>query len=522
MSRSKKTKNSFKRDDKGRAVLGSAKEMAEWVKIGFEEQEKRRTLDIPFEQQYIDLRNCVLYISYPVGIKKPSSQVFNLCDLAGIVPGIEKIEGDPNYLFEVKYDIFLNDSLLYGNFFHYVKFDRRVHMDKAVVQSTCSFFKCIFEDFAFMNGIQITGRCDFEQCEFKKGLVMQGAKADLFHFNYCSLNERLSLSRSSLNNRHIKRYHQSIEITNSRVENLNLSTFNTDGLPIYIVDTRINGMHCDRMELDNDFCFKSCKMDGVMTFVKGDERSSCIKKMEFFGCTIVAQCHIEDFGIERFQFSFSKVEDSGRLRLSQCVIGELTAECSSVFGQMDLTGNDIRSIGLEGTTIQGLLNFQDNIVKHYADRLTLCLLKNEALKVNDDVAATQLYAKEMNILLADKKKPFGDKASLWIYKLFSGFGDNWAQAFFVTFGLSVILTGLMLGCGSSKYAFRLDGEFMGVGPFVTSLLDSINVFSIPLFRDTIKEYDLNVLGQILYFFIKVVVAYGTYQFVVAFRKYGRM
>ncbi len=91
----------------------------------------------------------------------------------------------------------------------------------------------------------------------------------------------------------------------------------------------------------------------------------------------------------------------------------------------------------------------------------------------------------------------------------------------MTLLLSVVLTVLMLGFGSKKYVFDPYGEFIGVGRFVTALLDSINVFSIPLFSDTIKEYGLNVFGQILYFLIKVVVAYGTYQFVVAFRKYGR-
>jgi hypothetical protein len=40
MPRSKKTKSSFKRDEQGRVILGSAKEMAAWVKLGFEEQNK--------------------------------------------------------------------------------------------------------------------------------------------------------------------------------------------------------------------------------------------------------------------------------------------------------------------------------------------------------------------------------------------------------------------------------------------------------------------------------------------------
>ena len=167
------------------------------------------------------------------------------------------------------------------------------------------------------------------------------------------------------------------------------------------------------------------------------------------------------------------------------------------------------------------MNFQNNIIKKYSDRQTLCLLKNEARKVNDDVAAMQLYAKEMRLLLADNSISLWDKVSLWLTRLFSSFGENWGQALLVTFVLSVVLTLAMLGFGSTKYGFDLTGDFIGIKFFISTLLDSINVFSIPLFRDTIEEYRLNVWGQILYFVIKLVVAYGTYQFVVAFRKYVR-
>ena len=57
--RSKKTKSGFKRDEQGRVILGSAKEMAEWVKLGFEEQNEKRNPVIPFWKNYIDLSNCV-------------------------------------------------------------------------------------------------------------------------------------------------------------------------------------------------------------------------------------------------------------------------------------------------------------------------------------------------------------------------------------------------------------------------------------------------------------------------------
>ena len=522
MPRSKKTKKSFKRDEKGRVVLGSAKEMAEWVNLGYKEQDARNTPDIPFKQHYIDLSNCVLYISYPIGSEDPKSEIFNLCDMAGVVPGIEKIEGNPNYLFEVTQDIHLDGSELYGNFFHYVKFDGMVRMDNVTVRSNFSCFKCLFQNFVYMQDIYITGRSDYEQCEFKKGLVLAGGKADLFHFNNCTIKERLWLSRVNLVNHYHKEYRQSVEITNSFVENLSLSAVNTNGLPIYLGDSKINGMHVDKVALDSSLCFHSCVLDGIITSVKIEENTrNIIKEVEFHGCEVKGQCHIENSDIEMFSFNFSNVDESGRLRLSQCKVGNFVAGCSTVSGQMDLTENKISEICLEGTCIQGFLNFQGNIITKYSDRQTLCLMKNEARKVNDDVAATQLYAKEMRLLLADKSISRIDKVSLWFSRLFSGFGENWVQAFLATLGLSVVLTLAMLGLGSTKYGFDLTGKFIGLKYFISTLLDSINIFSIPLFRDTIEEYGLNVWGQILYFVIKIVVAYGSYQFVLAFRKHGR-
>ena len=518
----KTTKACFKRDEKGRVILGSAKEMAAWVKLGFEEQDKNRTPLLPFWKNYINLSNCVLYVSYPVDSKESTSKIFNLCDIAGIVPGIEKIKGDPNYLFEVTLDIHLDGSELYGNFFHYVKFDGMVRMDNVTVRSNFSCFKCLFLNSVYMQDIRITGRSDYEQCEFKKGLVLAGGNADLFHFNNCSIEERLWLSRVNLENHYHKEYRQSIEITNSSVENLILSSIITNGLPIYIGDSKINGMHVDKVMLDSTLCFSSCVLDGIITSVKGEEGArNTIREVEFHGCELKGQYHIENSDIEKFSFSFSNVSESGRLRLSQCMVAELVAGCSTVSGQMDVTENEISEICLEGTCIQGFLNFQSNIIKKYSDRQTLCLLKNEARKVNDDVAAMQLYAKEMRLLLADNSISLWDKVSLWLTRLFSSFGENWGQALLVTFVLSVVLTLAMLGFGSTKYGFDLTGDFIGIKFFISTLLDSINVFSIPLFRDTIEEYRLNVWGQILYFVIKLVVAYGTYQFVVAFRKYVR-
>lgn len=523
MPRVKKTKASFKYDSQGRAILGSAKEMATWVKIGFNEQDKRKSSDDPFYRHYIDLSNCVLYISYPIGGKTPSSTVFNLCDIAGVVQGIEEIEGDPNYLYEVKYDIHLENSVLYGNFFHYVKFNGMVNMDDTIVQGSFSCFRCLFDGFVYMQRIHLQGGFDFEQCEFNQGLIMSGAVVESVNakFNNCLLKKRLSLKAASFTNQRIDNYVQSILLTNSTVENLNISGIITDGLPLYIQDSSIQGMEMNNIKTEGVLGLYSCVLDGINTVVTDvSQPNNRIKEMVFHGCNIKAQCHIENCDIDKLTFSFGRIDDSGRLRFSQCNIDDLMFGSSSVLGRMDIIKSTIAMIDFDETCVPGYLSFQDNYVEDYENRQTLRLLKNEALKVNDDVSAQHFYVKEMQSLLSDNSISFWDKISLWLNKVFSKFGASWIRALCLTFFLSVALTFLMLGFGSEKYMFNPSGRFIG-WPIVTIILDSINVFSIPLFSDTIKEYELNVFGQMLYFVIKIIVAYGTYQFVVSFRKHVR-
>ena len=525
MPKTKNTKESFKRDEHGRVILGTAKEMAAWVKLGFEEQDKRKSDDEPFYQHFIDLRNCVLYISYPIGGKgDPASKVFNLCHMADVVPGIENIEGNPKYLYEVKLDIHLDGSVLYGNFFHYVKFDGMVKLDNAEVISTFSCFRCLFDGFVYMQGIHLKGGYTFEQCEFNNGLLMSEADVGGLNaeFNNCIIKERLSLRGANFTNQRINNSFQSIKLTNSNVENLSISKINTDEMPLYIEKASIHGMKMHDMKTEGTIGFYQCDLDGIITAVLDENKSNNrIKGLVFHCCNVKAQYHIENSDLDRVSLTFDKIEDCGRVRLSQCNVGELIIGSTSVFGQADIIENKISSMDMDGSCVHGYLTFQGNDVEKYENRQTLRLLKNEAIKVNDEVSAQHLYAEEMKSLLSDNGVSIWDKVSLWLNKVFSKFGESWIRAILVTLGLSAVFTLLMLGWGSGKYMFDISGEFIGFGAFITVLLDSINVFSIPLFSDTIKEYDLNVFGQFLYFVIKVVVAYGSYQFIVAFRKHGR-
>lgn len=521
MPRSKKRKLDFPRDDQGRAILGSAKEMAAWVQLGFEEQDKRKSSDDPFFKHYIDLTQCVLYISYPIGGKSLATRIFNLCDMAGIVPGIDEIKDDTTFLYEVKYDIHFDGSVLYGNFFHYVKFDGVVKMENTTVLGSFSCFRCLFGGFTFLQKIHLQGGYNIEQCEFSKGLIMHYADIGGINamFNNSVIKDRLSI----IGTRFIKQERSNpIEFNNCTVEDLNISKISTEGRPIHVDSTAVRGMRMDDLKHEGTIYFESCNLDGIITsLVVNDKLNNVINELVFDACNINAQYHVEDSDIAKIEFRFGKIDDGGRLRISQCNVEELLVRSSSVDGRLDIVQSKISNIDFDETYALGYINLQANEVKKFENRQTLRLLKNEALKVNDEVAALPLYALEMELLMSDNSISRCDKVSLWLNRFFSRFGDSWTRAFWVTSCVSVVLTLLMLGVGSSKFIFNPNSQFIGMGPLMSILLDSINVFSIPLFSDTIQKYELNVFGQVLYFVIKVVVTYGTYQFILAFRKYGR-
>jgi len=78
MPHSKKTKSSFPHDDQGRAILGSAKEMAAWVKLGFEEQYKSKSQSPSFEHRFIASESASSIFLIPSAVK-PRHPKYSIC-----------------------------------------------------------------------------------------------------------------------------------------------------------------------------------------------------------------------------------------------------------------------------------------------------------------------------------------------------------------------------------------------------------------------------------------------------------
>lgn len=76
-------------------------------------------------------------------------------------------------------------------------------------------------------------------------------------------------------------------------------------------------------------------------------------------CVIHAQCHIEGTEIEKVNFTFEKIAEKGRLRISQCDVGGFGVGSSSVFGRVDIIESTIMDLDLEELHVPGYLNFQN-------------------------------------------------------------------------------------------------------------------------------------------------------------------
>lgn len=196
-----KSKEEFPKDkETGKTILGSAEVMKAWVELGFEEQKKHQIDGMPFDP-YIDLRECVLYVSYPIGKSETTSEIFNLCDVVGIIPGTKKLDNDFNgFLFQVDYPILFSGSILKGAYFHYVHFKGRVDLSNATIyHSSC--FKCKFDRGLFAQEANFKGTLSWNQCEFEDSVYVNLTDFDVLTFSIenCIFKDDLNMSSMKIN-----------------------------------------------------------------------------------------------------------------------------------------------------------------------------------------------------------------------------------------------------------------------------------------------------------------------------------
>lgn len=518
-----KSKDEFPKDNEtGKTILGNAEDMKEWVELGFEEQKKQESDGMPFYPN-IDLRECILYVSYPIGKSEATSKIFNLCDVVGILPGSKKLENDPNgFLFQIDYPILLSGSILKGAFFHYVHFKGRVNLSNSTIyHSSC--FKCKFDKGLFAQEAKFKDTLTWDQCEFDESVYINSTDFDVLTFEIrdCIFKDDLNMSSMKINIPSIEGH--PIDLYKTEIRSLLFKNIKEISRDIYISNCKIGDFVISNPIFDYSLNLISTNISGIALIHCTNSRPSFeakISELTIDRCTFIKQMHIEQINITNFNIGFCSILDNALFRISACKLQEMTAVECTVSGCMEYKETIIENLLLD-LVLFGHIIFQDNEVTHYHNRDTVRILKHEALECNDRVSAIEFDKIEKLILRKSqewKNIPLRDKAIIWLDQVTNYFGNNWIRPLCWMMGIVLLLTSIIFKC--SIYD-QLDLSAKGVSIFFHGFLSNLNIFSIADFDQITSSYRLNLLGQVIWLFNKVIVTYLAYQCIVAFRKYNR-
>lgn len=240
--------------------------------------------------------------------------------------------------------------------------------------------------------------------------------------------------------------------------------------------------------------------------------------------------------------------------------GVLNFEYANILGSITIQDSKLEMIKFYKSTLNGNINIED-VDCEYDCRESIIKIKNNYIKNNDMVNSLALKAKEMKfysehfdfghkwitkslhwltsnwigniigvlilpILLLISLVPIKslnkirEYTLLFLNRISSSFGESWGQgimftcitawAFFVVINLYGLSNGPLFEWGWQGW------ESFGI--IWNKYLKILNVLN---FNDKLQDFNFNAIGETLFFLSKIFVAYGIYQTISAFRKYGK-
>ena len=218
-------------------------------------------------------------------------------------------------------------------------------------------------------------------------------------------------------------------------------------------------------------------------------------------------------------------------------IHEINFEYANIHGNIVMQDIEYNSLSLENATVMGSISLSDNVkFKHTAGRHTDCVLKHEALKINDNVNFLKYRKREHFKICKDWfQKEEKDRYYLLKYtrNFFNGisetivillnlcsnnFGQSWILGVFFTLGVAALsVANLQIKSNDIIIAFDLKDAWTYLPKFWN---DTIKFVWLP---NTISEESKKLAEASITVFVlgKIAVGFGIYQTVAAFRRHGK-
>lgn len=237
-----------------------------------------------------------------------------------------------------------------------------------------------------------------------------------------------------------------------------------------------------------------------------------LKKLSFSNFTNMATITIANVSLKELEI---KNTDLGKTTFINCDFSEI---------KFTFKSSKITDTSLNGTPLPVDIIADDNIQK----RLALSQIKKIYENRGDLVEAGKYYAKEMNVYLGTLPKSW-EKVNVWLNKWTNNHGQSWQCAFAVTIFISLLFflfyTWSLYYTFECNYFIKADGYsfLLDYKPFKDNLKYFFEFFNPTHKFDFISEKKpiLNFWSGFWDFFSRVLIGYGIYQFIAAFRKHGK-
>lgn len=413
-------------------------------------------------------------------------------------------------------------------------------------------------------GIEIDGNLHIEQTTIKSSLDLTKSKIKgQFNVQNSRISGSILLKDASIGAFNLGQKTDDIN-TSMEIQDLDISN-TTFSAQMQICNININGSLKASRAVFNDFSFfTNVQFFGNVYFdyaifhkSQHFELSSAEKNFSFYNATINSQMyfHEMDFTIANLSFTGCQINANlwignllhkepvtfkGKLSFQGATISSTSIvrifnlnHSHSPMGEIDFSNSlirgflDIRNVYINKITFDGALvlgNIQDNnsLLRAIKDRSTARILKHEARRVNNTISALSYNKIEMKLYSKTMKfRTISNWSILRLNYISNNYGADWLWGvlFTISGGLLFYSCFNMAAYGvgfiwAKNYNFILNDTSFWMG--------FINYCWLPHgFTDLISDNEVKggAWGAIFFIFGKILIAYGLYQTVAAFRKY---
>lgn len=304
------------------------------------------------------------------------------------------------------------------------------------------------------------------------------------------------------------------------------------------VDFRFTAFHSDSI-FEKVFFGETANFEGIVLNENGnlDFTNANVDKLFILGKQENGEiCLNKSINLTGLVTALDSVVRIRNINNHENLIGELICKDAFIKGLFDIQKIYLHQIDFSGATITGNINEGNVLYSKIANRETARILKNEALKVNNNILALEYKAQELQSYKSEAKTKKETKFLIWLNSLSNDNGLCWSKGllftilcwigFYLLFLCTTRIDGIIVLLKGNTVEWTVATDIANGISFLWSL-DFLNTLTEWISTQGITNSTAwfkipQIILAILFFILgKIAVGYGIFQTISAFRKYGK-